>query len=235
MRKIDMRKNYISFALKLSFMTFAAALCTACGSSEGIDVEGTQGTIEAESMASEQVAAGEDGAYDFTICFAGDINLDENWYTTQYLNTCDNGIYDCIDKELIDAMNAADIMWLNNEFTYSTRGSAMPGKAYTFRANPERVEVLDILGVDIVGLANNHVYDYGEEAFLHTLDTMLISLHCYGDDTSDNIEVEIIPALQENCRTSYVSDPQAQRVLYDYLEGISRGVYIEDDGRVFAE
>ena len=34
--------------------------------------------------------------YDFTICFAGDINLDENWCTTQYLNTRENGIKDCI-------------------------------------------------------------------------------------------------------------------------------------------
>ena len=32
--------------------------------------------------------------YDFTLCFAGDINLDENWCTTQYLNTCENGIAD---------------------------------------------------------------------------------------------------------------------------------------------
>ena len=32
--------------------------------------------------------------YDFTICFAGDINLDENWCTTQYLNTRENGIKD---------------------------------------------------------------------------------------------------------------------------------------------
>ncbi len=110
--------------------------------------------------------------YDFTICFAGDINLDENWGTTRFLDTQENGIYDCISEELAETMQSADIMCLNNEFTYSTRGAPLPGKAYTFRAMPERVEVLRRLGVDAVTLANNHVYDYGAEALLDTFDVL---------------------------------------------------------------
>ncbi len=106
--------------------------------------------------------------YDFTICFAGDINLDENWCTTQYLNQQENGIRDCISAELLEHMNQADIMCLNNEFTYSTGGSPMEGKMYTFRAMPERVDILREMGVDIVKLANNHVYDYGKQALLDT-------------------------------------------------------------------
>ncbi len=109
-----------------------------------------------------------DTGFDFTICFAGDINLDENWYTTRFLNEQPGGIYDCISQELVEVMRAADIMCLNNEFTYSTGGAPLPGKAYTFRADPARVEVLGQLGVDAVTLANNHVYDYGEEALLDT-------------------------------------------------------------------
>lgn len=109
-----------------------------------------------------------DTGFDFTICFAGDINLDENWYTTRILNEQPGGIYDCISQELVEVMRAADIMCLNNEFTYSTGGAPLPGKAYTFRADPARVEVLGQLGVDAVTLANNHVYDYGEEALLDT-------------------------------------------------------------------
>lgn len=106
--------------------------------------------------------------FDFTVCFAGDVNLDENWGTTQYMSAQENGIYDCISPELVEIMRDADLMCLNNEFTYSTGGSPLPGKAYTFRALPERVEVLDQLGVDAVTLANNHVYDYGKEALLDT-------------------------------------------------------------------
>ncbi|MDE5950739.1 MAG: hypothetical protein K2H12_04050, partial [Acetatifactor sp.] len=35
-----------------------------------------------------------DTSFDFTICFAGDINLDENWDTTRFLDTQPGGIYD---------------------------------------------------------------------------------------------------------------------------------------------
>lgn len=113
-----------------------------------------------------------DTSYDFTMCFAGDINLDENWGTTQHMDAQPGGIYDCISEEMIDAMQAADIMCLNNEFTYSMGGSPMQGKAYTFRAKPERVEILHQLGVDAVTLANNHVYDYGKEALLDTFSVL---------------------------------------------------------------
>lgn len=115
---------------------------------------------------------GKDTDYDFTVCFAGDINLDEKWATTKYLNQCKNGIYDCISPELIQYMNDADIMCLNNEFTYSKRGTPLPGKAYTFRAKPKRVQILKQLGVDVVKLANNHVYDYGADALSDTFSTL---------------------------------------------------------------
>lgn len=113
-----------------------------------------------------------DTSYDFTVCFAGDINLDENWGTTQSMDVRENGIFDCISPELVEIMQNADIMCLNNEFTYSTGGSPLPGKAYTFRAKPERVEVLKQLGVDAVTLANNHVYDYGKKALLDTFSVL---------------------------------------------------------------
>lgn len=111
-------------------------------------------------------------SYDFTLTFAGDINFDDNSSTINYYNSTPNGIVDCISPELIEIMNDADIMCLNNEFTYSTAGSPLNGKAYTFRAHPSRVDILKEMGVDIVTLANNHVFDYGETAFLDTLDTL---------------------------------------------------------------
>jgi len=134
---------------------------------EEVEIEATESRIPLETdMVSVR------NPYDFTICFAGDINLDENWCTTKYLNQCENGIADCISAELIQHMQEADIMCLNNEFTYSNGGVPMEGKAYTFRAKPERVEILKELGVDIVKLANNHVYDYGREALLDTFSTL---------------------------------------------------------------
>uniref|UniRef100_UPI004057AA84 CapA family protein n=1 Tax=Acetatifactor sp. TaxID=1872090 RepID=UPI004057AA84 len=142
--------------------------------SETIEGEEVSEAIEVTESVSElqETEVPPDTSYDFTVCFAGDVNLDENWATTQYLNQCENGITDCIDETFIKYMQDADIMCLNNEFTYSDRGTPLEGKAYTFRANPERVEILKELGVDVVKLANNHVYDYGKDALLDTLATL---------------------------------------------------------------
>lgn len=107
--------------------------------------------------------------YDFTLAFAGDVNLADDWNTMAYYRQQENGIYDCIDPELIRMMQQADLMCLNMEFCLSSTGSPMPGKAYTFRADPAHMEILRELGTDLVNLANNHVYDYGEEAFVDML------------------------------------------------------------------
>lgn len=104
--------------------------------------------------------------------FTGDINLAEGWSTTEFMDSKANGIYDCLSTDLILELQGADILMMNNEYTYSNRGYPIPGKAYTFRASPTRVEVLQQLDVDIVSLANNHVYDYGEDALLDTLETL---------------------------------------------------------------
>lgn len=108
---------------------------------------------------------------DITLGFAGDINFDEEWSTTRYMDRQENGLLDCIAPELVKMMNEFDIFMINNEFTYSTRGEK-EDKSYTFRADPSRVDNLKLLGTDIVLLANNHVFDYGEDALLDTLDTL---------------------------------------------------------------
>lgn len=150
--------------------------------------------------------------YDFTVCFAGDINLDENWSTTQYLNGQENGISDCISEELIAHMNSADVMCLNNEFTYSLGGAPLEGKAYTFRANPERVAVLQELGVDIVKLANNHVYDYGRQALLDTFDTLDNAGIAYVG-AGRNLEEAMEPVYMEldGKRVAFVSASRAEK------------------------
>lgn len=128
---------------------------------------GTEYVTETESE-SEEVDLHE---YDFTICYAGDISLADDACTTQRLLSSENGIYDCISPELIAIMQEADITCVNSEFCFSTNGSPLKGKAYTFRADPSRVSVYTEMGVDVVTLANNHVYDYGKQAMLDTLTT----------------------------------------------------------------
>lgn len=135
----------------------------------GCEIQDAGDTEECSETEAEPEITGE---YDFTLCFGGDISLDEKAVTTARLDASDGDITKCISPELIAIMQEADIMCLNNEFTYSTNGSPLEGKMYTFRANPERVSVLNDMGVDIVQLNNNHVYDYGRQAMLDTFDTL---------------------------------------------------------------
>ena len=125
----------------------------------------------AESTENIHVLEG-DGELGISFTFAGDISLADNWHTMQFLKTTENGISECISPFLIDKMKAADITCVNNEFCFSDRGSPMPNKLYTFRAATKNVSVYADLGIDIVDIANNHCFDYGEDAFLDTLDTL---------------------------------------------------------------
>lgn len=348
-------------------------------SSATIETSSTEApTTGTDTITSSESVPVDTHSYDFTLCFAGDINLDENWCTTQFLNEQPNGIKDCISEELLTHMQQADVMCLNNEFTYSNNGSPLEGKMYTFRANPERVDILQEMGVDVVKLANNHVYDYGRDALLDTfstlesagisymgagrnlaeamepvymeldgktiafvaasraekfkmtpqatedspgilrcydtalfletiatarenadfviayvhwgteystdldesqlttskayldagadviigahshclqgmeyydgkpiiyslgnywfnektLDTMLLDLHFYGDDTEKHLDVQVIPAIQSGYRTQYLTEPKEQERLYSFLEDISVNVKIDADGIV---
>ena len=102
------------------------------------------------------------------LAFTGDVNFADDWYNMlHYAKTA--GIEDCFGESLLAEMRAADVLLCNNEFAFSDRGSPMPGKQFTFRAKTANVSMWQQLGADIVGLANNHCFDYGEDAFLDTL------------------------------------------------------------------
>ena len=104
-----------------------------------------------------------------TISFVGDVSLADNWFIMPYYDSR-GGINGVLGDKMLDIMRSSDVMIVNSEFTVSNRGSALPNKTYTFRAKPERLSIYDEMGVDMVTLANNHVYDYGLDAFNDMLD-----------------------------------------------------------------
>ena len=107
-----------------------------------------------------------------TLVFGGDICLADNYLPVWHMNSAGHSIDTCIDPALVKIMRDADVTFLNNEFTISDRGTPMAGKTYTFRAATANTAWYKTLGVDIVSLANNHAFDFGEAAFLDTLDTL---------------------------------------------------------------
>ena len=178
----------LALVLALTVLTGCGnGLAVGSGTSQEVDRNETESFVESESQTPSQTIEEETETeteipteselpdlheYDFTLCFGGDISFDENAVTIAQLEKSENGIYDCISPEFIKIMQDADITCLNNEFTYSTNGSPLKGKAYTFRANPSRVAILKELGVDVAQLNNNHVYDYGKQSMLDTFTTL---------------------------------------------------------------
>ena len=102
----------------------------------------------------------------------GDVSFADNWKIIPVLEEKGEGIEGVVSPEALSLLRSSDVTLVNNEFTYSTRGAPLANKAYTFRADPDRVSLMKELGADLVSLANNHAYDYGELAFADTLQTL---------------------------------------------------------------
>lgn len=103
-----------------------------------------------------------------TLSFAGDVYFSE--LVTQ--NYDKNGISSVVDSEMLSYMEKADLFILNHEFVFSNRGEAMADKQYTLRNDPKYAKILQELGTDVVSIANNHILDFGQDAFLDTLNTL---------------------------------------------------------------
>jgi poly-gamma-glutamate synthesis protein (capsule biosynthesis protein) len=104
--------------------------------------------------------------------FAGDILFDPGYAIMNRIRQNGGAISGVIGDSLMSYMRDADIMAINNEFPYSNGGAPKEGKAFTFRADPSSVSLLNDMGVDLCTIANNHVFDYGETALLDTLTTI---------------------------------------------------------------
>lgn len=112
-----------------------------------------------------------------TLTFAGDILFDGGYSIMAKMKSragenAESYVASAFDEPMRNAMREADIFMVNNEFTYTDRGTPTEGKKFTFRARPEHASLLTDMGADIVSLANNHTYDYGEISLLDTLDTL---------------------------------------------------------------
>ena len=109
---------------------------------------------------------------EIVMAFAGDILFDPNYAVMAKLQQRGGAIEEAFSEEILTKMREADIFMVNNEFPYTSRGTPTADKTFTFRAKPESAAYLTEMGVDIVSLANNHSYDYGETSLLDSLDTL---------------------------------------------------------------
>ena len=109
----------------------------------------------------------DDGVADFI--FVGDTAFPNGYSVMNRYNSRGKGIEGLVSEEILEIMRSADVTMANHEFTLTDRGSPIKGKKWTFRGDPKNVSIFGELGVDIVGLANNHAFDYGPLSLTDTL------------------------------------------------------------------
>ena len=109
---------------------------------------------------------------DIVFSFVGDVSLADNWYIMKEYDKRGKDIYGILDKDVVDIMNSSDVMVVNNEFTISDKEGKRLDKTYTFKGSPKRLSIYKEMGVDLVTLANNHVYDYGSDVFNDMLNSL---------------------------------------------------------------
>ena len=106
------------------------------------------------------------------LSFIGDVSLADNWYIMPKYDERGKKIYGILSENVVEILKSSDITIANNEFTISNRGEKMPNKFYTFRGKSERLNIYNEMGVNLVTLANNHIYDFGEIAFNDSLEAL---------------------------------------------------------------
>ncbi len=183
-----MKKRTARFAAGILFavlLVFAPAFFPAAGIFGG-SAENNRGNVYAARIAGRGAGTGDPGKGpgsgpesgtgssaenngSFTIAFAGDILFDPVY--TAGRKATSRGVAGSYDEKTLERMRGEDVFIVNNEFTY-TRGGKRSGKTYAFRTDPRYAAMLQEMGVDLVTLANNHTWDFGEQGFLDTLSTL---------------------------------------------------------------
>lgn len=74
-------------------------------------------------------------------------------------------------QNLREHVDEADIFFTNLEAPFGTTGKTFE-KQYTFRVNPDLVNVLLAGKINLVSLANNHIMDYGYSCLQETIDVL---------------------------------------------------------------
>ncbi|TCO79343.1 CapA family protein [Marinisporobacter balticus] len=66
-------------------------------------------------------------------------------------------------------LTKSDFAFINLETSIGVGGKPIAGKTYTFQSKPETLKGVINAGIRGVGIANNHILDYGQEGFIETL------------------------------------------------------------------
>lgn len=175
----------------------------------------TQGTLDLTSMTPRPTSGevGQAGSFDenepsgsdapdaeikpyepVTISFVGDVFTSEAMYSN-YQKA--GGITGVVSEKVLEIMTGSDIMMINHEYcsTDIDDENALTYQTWIEQSDTKNEFMLEEMGVDVACVANNHIFDYGEQGFLDTLDGLESRGITYvgaGTDFEDATEAKII-------------------------------------------
>src|SRR3989338_2130228 len=138
-------------------LIFALNLITSCDNN---DVE--------SKIKIEKIKTNEMKNNTITLAFTGDVMLGR--LVNDYVVLGDKPL-NYVWGDMLEPLKKADLTIINLENAIAKSG--MPWnktpKVFFYKADPKAIDVLKVAGIDYATLANNHVLDYEEEAFIETL------------------------------------------------------------------
>lgn len=105
----------------------------------------------------------------YSLLFVGDIMMDRGIRNIVEAHAPGDYLFPFVRSR--DMLSSSDIIFGNLEGPISDGGSRK-GSMYSFRMDPRVADALRAVGFDVVSFANNHVGDYGIEAFEDTIDIL---------------------------------------------------------------
>jgi len=129
-----------------------------------------------------------------TLSFVGDTMLDRGVKNSVIKNF--NGDYSLLFKNL-DILEKADITMINLEGPASDEGRDKKN-LYSFRMEPSVLPAIRGAGISIVSLANNHMGDWGRDAFIDTMAGLKENEILHTGGGINNIEAEKPRIIEKN-------------------------------------
>lgn len=105
-----------------------------------------------------------------TISFVGDIGFADNYMGGEAYDERGEGALGLFSQEVLDYFASSSLVVANAEFAVGEGGAPMAGKTYTFLGGADKAAIFNEINIELVTLANNHIYDYGSDVFSQTLE-----------------------------------------------------------------
>ena len=121
---------------------------------------------------------------DLTITFAGDINLDttqNHWWSPLmvHANNRPNLLEAAFSSDLSEKMLGSDLFCVNLESPFISSDSHPIDAKFRHGSSAENITVLGTLGIDLVNIANDRIFDYSSRGLADTLDALELNKIAY--------------------------------------------------------